>query len=65
MGTTLIQGATGYTGKLTAKSTVRSGSNAPDLRLLPELLLLAQSPRCAYYLVSGREGTFVRRAGRL
>ena len=48
-GTILIYGATGYTGKLIAKSTVRSGSNAPDLRLVPELQLLAQSPRCAYY----------------
>ena len=47
--TILIYGATGYTGKLIAKSTVRSGSNAADLRLLPELQLLAQSPRCAYY----------------
>ena len=48
-GTILIYGATGYTGKLIAKSTVRSGSNAPDLRLLPELQLRAQSPLCAYY----------------
>ena len=55
-------GATGYTGKLIAKSTVRSGSNAPDLRLLPELQLLAQSPPLRLLPVSGPHQTVTRRA---